>query len=113
MSGFNSRMKTTEIVIAGGGDVEAMSGMPVEHAEARNMVFHKVAGRPHRFPMSKTTEPVIAPRPRAPQPQLAAEWQNGVETISGFSQRKLRLVLLPRWNEAQGAHHPTRAVRLR
>ena len=86
-------MKTTEIIVAGGGDVEAMSGMPVEHAEARNMVFHKEAGRSHRFPMNKTTEPLIAPRRRAPQPQLAAEWQNGLETISGFSQRKLRLVL--------------------
>jgi hypothetical protein len=32
-------MKTTEIIVAGGGDVEAMSGMPVEHAENRNMVF--------------------------------------------------------------------------
>ncbi len=51
--------------------------------------------------MSKTTEPIIAPRPRAPQPQLAAEWQNGLETISGFCQRKLRLVVAPRWSEAQ------------
>jgi hypothetical protein len=32
-------MKTMEIIVAGGGDVEAMSGMPVEHAENRNMVF--------------------------------------------------------------------------
>ena len=34
----------TEIVIAGGGDVEAMSGMPVEHAENRNIVFPKQRG---------------------------------------------------------------------
>lgn len=67
--------------------------MSSEHAEARNTVFHKVAGPPYRFPMSKTTEPIIAPRLRAPQPQLAAEWKNGLETISGFCQRKLRLVL--------------------
>jgi hypothetical protein len=81
--------------------VEAMSGMPVEYAEARNMVFHKAAGRSHRFPMSRTTEPIIADRRRAPQPPLVAEWQNGLETISGFCQRKLRVVLAPRCNEAQ------------
>jgi hypothetical protein len=37
-------MKTTEIIVAGGGDGEAMSGMPVEHAEKRNMVFPKQRG---------------------------------------------------------------------
>ena len=93
-------MKTTEIFIAG-GDAEAISGMPAGYADATNMVFHKAASRSHRSPMSKTTEPVIAREQRAPQPQLAAEWQNGLETISGFCQRKLRLVLAPRWIEAQ------------
>lgn len=39
---LTDKMKTTEIVIAGGVDVEAVSGMPVEHAEARNMVFHRI-----------------------------------------------------------------------
>lgn len=102
-------MKTTEILIAGGGDVEAMSGMPTGHAEARNMVFHKVARETHRFPMTETTEPIMAHRLRAPQPQLAAEWQNGLETIPGFYQRKLRLVLAPRRIEAQtGSLHNTR-----
>ena len=94
-------MKTTEILIAGGGDVEATSGMPVQHAEARNMVFPKAVRRSHRFPMSETTEPIMAHRLRAPQPELAAEWQNGLETIPGLYQRKLRLVLAPRWTEAQ------------
>ena len=65
------------------------------------MVFPKVARRSHRFPMSKTTEPIIAPGRRPPQPQLAGEWQNGLETIPGICQRKLRLVLAPRWVEAQ------------
>jgi hypothetical protein len=37
-------MKTTEIIVAGGGDVEAMSGMPVEHAENRNVVFPEQRG---------------------------------------------------------------------
>ena len=32
-------MKTMEILIADGGDVEAKSGMPGAHAENRNMVF--------------------------------------------------------------------------
>ena len=39
---LTGEMKTTEIVIAGKNDVEAMSGMPVEHAEARNLVFHRI-----------------------------------------------------------------------
>jgi|GEM_PF-4441497 len=37
-------MKTTEIIVAGGRDVEAMSGMPVEHAENRNIVFPEQRG---------------------------------------------------------------------
>ena len=103
-------MKTTEIFIASSGDVDPVSGMPAEHAEARNMVFHKVALRIDRFPMSKTTHPIMADRLRAPRPQLSAEWQNGLETISGFCQRKLRLVLAPRRMEAQtGSLHNTRS----
>jgi hypothetical protein len=44
MFGVNRHMKTTEIIVVGGGDVEAMSGMPVEHAENRNMVFPEQRG---------------------------------------------------------------------
>ena len=75
------------------------------------MIFQKAARRTHRFPMSKTTEPIIAPTRRAPQPQLAAEWQNGLETIPGFCQRKLRLVLAPGGWGRRAGHFSTQGVR--
>lgn len=50
--------------------------------------------------MSRTLKAImrhmVPPEKRAPVPaknkSLTAEWQNGVETIRGYRQRKLRLV---------------------
>ena len=89
--------------------MQAISGMPVEHAEERNMVFPRTASRSHRFPMRKTTEPIIAARRHVPEAQLAGEWQNGLETLSGVRQRKLRLVLAPQIKARTGSFFNTRS----
>ena len=103
-------MKTTEIIVVGGGDVEAMSGMPVEHAENRNMVFFKQPGRSNDIGMKNSKRHIMVPVRLGPAPtiprvqlrlpahtsKLFGEWQQrGPETFSGHVIRKLRLTLAP------------------
>jgi hypothetical protein len=70
------------------------------------MVFHKHPPATHRFfskrkaLMSKTIEPstprmIGSARGLEPgrTPKLVAQWQSGPQTLAGYEQRKLRLVL--------------------
>ena len=67
------------------------------------MVCHKDASVTHRFfskrkkSMTKTIEAITAkwllakpPFARAEGRRLTAQWQSGVQTMSGYAQRKLR-----------------------
>ena len=69
------------------------------------MVFHKHPSATHRFfikrkeLMNKTIEPrtprVGSARELEPGPtaRLVAQWQSGMQTLAGYAQSKLRLVL--------------------
>jgi len=83
-----------------------MRGMPARHGEARNMVFHKHPSAIHCFFsernefMNKIIEPntprmIFSARGLEPgrMVMLVAQWQSGPQTLVGYEQRKLRLVL--------------------
>jgi len=80
--------------------------MPARHPEARNMVFHKHPSATHRYfikrkeVMNKIIESSMSRMTgsaRGLEPgrtaKLVAQWKSGPQTLAGYEQRKLRLVV--------------------
>jgi len=73
--------------------------MPARHTETTNIVFHNTAVVSRSFRM-KTRRQLTAPPKREPVDSamtgMRAQWQSGLETLSGIRQWKLRLQLAGR-----------------